>query len=140
MVLKEEEYVTTRLYYILYIFGELFFRIADLLILAIIFRCIAESSLANLARKLAKLHKLLIVVLTFLSVAAFALYTTRIVYQLTSSSSIMEVYKTYEYISVAYQAVYLIAALLAGLESVTLFLRSRSKVHPHPSLKNLNQN
>lgn len=134
IVLGEERHVTTRLYWITYICSELFWRIADILILAIIFRCIAESSLANLARKLAKLHKLIFITLTFLSIAAFAMATAQIVYKMIIAYLNSQVLKTYEIVTVTYHALYLFAAILAGFESFTLFLRSRSKVSTLSSL------
>jgi hypothetical protein len=133
LALHEENHETTYLYYLLYIFAQAFWRIAELLILVIIFRTISESSLSNLAQKLSGLHKVLVVIIALVSATAYAFYIAQIVAIMRGSGFTSVVFDGVRYASTAYHGIYLVAALLAGVESLTVLLKARSKVRSHSS-------
>ena len=128
MALHEENHTTTHLYYLLYIFAQPFWRIAEILILVIIYRTIAESSISNLAYKLGGLHKVLIVLIALTSVITYGVYVTQQAGMINGNYYGGVVTQGLRYGSVAYYALYLLAALLAGVESLTVLLKARSKV------------
>lgn len=132
LALREEDTEVVYLYYIMYVFTNGFWRVSDLLILGIIYRTIAESSMANLARKLSGLHKLIVIILGLLSIAAYGMYIAQIVDTIRGRYSYNQTaYRGYQYTSIAYYSLYLVAALLAGLESFLVMFRARSKVCLH---------
>lgn len=133
LALHEESHETTYLYYLLYIFAQPFWRIAEVLILVIIYRTIAEFSLSNLAQKFAGLHKLLVLIIALISATAYGFYVAQIVTIMRGNRVTKLEYDGVRYASMAYYVIYLIAALLAGLESLTVLLKARSKVCSSPS-------
>lgn len=114
----------------IYIFSNGLWRIADILILAIIYRTIAESSLSNLARRLLKWHRGIIVLVALNALATWSAGVAALVYLITEKQGSYQDYGNgmESIMSFTYHGLFLPAGLLAGLESWLVTSQVRSKV------------
>lgn len=111
----------------IYILSNNLWRLADILILAIVYRTIAQSSKANLARRLFKWHRAII---SILALGAFAVCGLNIWLTVYSIQEKQENPSTegFTLTSVMFYPFYLLAGLIAGLESLLVMVQSQTKV------------
>lgn len=119
-------------YYITCFFIDGLWRIADPLILAIVYRTIAQSSTVNMARRLYKWHRATIIILVLGLMVMYGLSAWAIWSYVTARDPVIVTPSINAFTSMIYYPVYLLAALLAGVESLVVWLHARSKVLPFP--------
>ncbi|KAH8654463.1 hypothetical protein BGZ60DRAFT_154685 [Tricladium varicosporioides] len=135
--LSESVTKTIYLYTLTYIFSYLFFALSELLILGIILRTLCESTGSHKVHKMNGFHIAVIILLALLITAAFGLRITEIAYTLIYGYGY--VYGNYVpyfiergYVQLAYQALYFVVSIYAGLLSLFLAAKERTKVHGMP--------
>jgi hypothetical protein len=127
LILRRANAIVPHNYLCAFVFSDGLWRIADILILAIIYRTIAESSSSNLARRLFKWHRAIIVLVALDALATWIFYTVALMVLVTEQQGRLDV-KTESMMLFTYQGLYLPAALLAGLESWLVASQARSEV------------
>ena len=130
--LTEERTKTTYLYYIIYIFQSVGWRVGEVLILAIIVRTVFESSASTLVNALPTINKITVVLLSLLSMAGLGLYTANIVETIIDGSpsfySGEDVTQSMYYVDFSYGGLYFLVSILVVVYSALLFVKERSQV------------
>jgi hypothetical protein len=112
----------------IYIFSNNLWRIADILVLAIVYRTIAQSSKANLARRLFKWHRAIISILGLGTFGMCGINVWTIVARMKDKDENPNPGALDSFMSILFYPFYLVAALVAGLESLLVLVRAQTKV------------
>lgn len=124
---------TTYLYYLVFIFSSFFWRVSELIILAIIIRTIAETGILSKIIKPANI--LAIVVLAVLSAASYGIYVANTVDIIRNGpysiddDNYLDLQLDQWHVSLAYQVVYLLVSIVAGIVGLLAIFKERSKVY-----------
>lgn len=122
--------MVTYLYYIIFILESAFWRVAEILILAIILRTLYESSASKIVNPLPTINGVATTILTLLSMAGFGLYTADIASDIANGTFLY--YRSLAryggYIDFGYDVLYLLMAIIIAIYALLIFVKERSKV------------
>jgi hypothetical protein len=121
---------TTYLYYIVYIFNSLSWRLYEILILTVILRTVVENTSSPQLHKLSPLNIVGIVLLGALTTAGFGMFVASIAYLLKDGFSHSDLTKYSAEVSLAYDSLYLVTVIFAAFIGVVVLIKERSKVSP----------
>lgn len=120
--LKERRTRTIYLYYLTYIFSNLFWRIYDILIIATILRTVSSFTTSKLTIP----NIIAIVILSLVTTAGMGMYAAEIGYLFTSDYVNLEM--SYSRLGLSYSVLYFAVVIYAGIVGILGFVKERSKV------------
>jgi len=127
--LREAETETIQLYYLTYIFLELFSKIAEVCLLAVVLRTIVESTSSRTLHKFFVVNIIALVVVAVLTITHYGFYIARFVNVLKygySDYGSVDVNKIGLQLLLAYNSVYFVAVIYAACIGTIILIKERS--------------